>query len=316
MTDPAHVISATYRVVTPMFLSGADQDAAELRIPSIKGALRFWWRALAATRLGDDIERLKSDEAALFGSTDVHVGQSRVLMRLAEVDVTHASQHKFARNSWQSYMGFGLIDRDGQTQRGFIKPNSTFTLQMSCAHCNGAQRQQVEDAIIALGLLGGLGGRSRNGWGSVTLVALEGASSPWEAPSTPVELRDELTRRFSMHESPASWSAFSSDSIFEIGQAHDTSEAAHGFLANQYRGAVRDLTDKSQREAFGLPRKNAGRHASARRSGATFLHVYQVAGKKAIPVALCLPAQFLPSQTQPTGGWRAAKGFVRGLTQS
>ena len=32
-------------VVTPMFLGGANVNDAELRIPSIKGMLRFWWRA-------------------------------------------------------------------------------------------------------------------------------------------------------------------------------------------------------------------------------------------------------------------------------
>ncbi len=40
------VITATYRVVTPMFIGDADQKATSLRPPSIKGALRFWWRAL------------------------------------------------------------------------------------------------------------------------------------------------------------------------------------------------------------------------------------------------------------------------------
>ena len=44
-------IEATFKVVTPMFMSGADQSQAELRTASIKGALRFWWRALAWERL-------------------------------------------------------------------------------------------------------------------------------------------------------------------------------------------------------------------------------------------------------------------------
>jgi len=33
-----------YRVVTPAFLGGADPSSAELRPPSIKAALRFWYR--------------------------------------------------------------------------------------------------------------------------------------------------------------------------------------------------------------------------------------------------------------------------------
>ena len=46
-----HTIEATYRINTPMFIAGAEQDKeAELRLPSFKGALRFWWRALAYGR--------------------------------------------------------------------------------------------------------------------------------------------------------------------------------------------------------------------------------------------------------------------------
>ncbi|OPX29474.1 MAG: type III-B CRISPR module RAMP protein Cmr1 [Candidatus Omnitrophica bacterium 4484_171] len=32
--------------ITPMFLAGADGRTPELRPPSIKGAMRFWWRAM------------------------------------------------------------------------------------------------------------------------------------------------------------------------------------------------------------------------------------------------------------------------------
>ncbi len=32
--------------ITPMFLAGADGKTPELRPPSIKGLMRFWWRAI------------------------------------------------------------------------------------------------------------------------------------------------------------------------------------------------------------------------------------------------------------------------------
>ena len=37
-----------YRIATPMFLGGENQqaDATQFRNASFKGALRFWWRAL------------------------------------------------------------------------------------------------------------------------------------------------------------------------------------------------------------------------------------------------------------------------------
>jgi CRISPR-associated protein Cmr1 len=40
-------IEAVYRIVTPMFVGGADQKPYDgVRAPSFKGALRFWWRTL------------------------------------------------------------------------------------------------------------------------------------------------------------------------------------------------------------------------------------------------------------------------------
>ena len=51
-------INARYLVTTPLFGRGADDDRPELRLPSFKGVLRFWWRALAWSRLqGDPGER-------------------------------------------------------------------------------------------------------------------------------------------------------------------------------------------------------------------------------------------------------------------
>ena len=41
-------IEATFRIVTPMFIGGANQDPSDgIRPPSVKGVLRFWWRALS-----------------------------------------------------------------------------------------------------------------------------------------------------------------------------------------------------------------------------------------------------------------------------
>ena len=40
------VMQFRLQVVTPLFLSGADQAKAELRPPTIRGALRFWFRAM------------------------------------------------------------------------------------------------------------------------------------------------------------------------------------------------------------------------------------------------------------------------------
>lgn len=36
-------IIACYRIVTPMFIGDAKQEATAISPQSVKGALRFWW---------------------------------------------------------------------------------------------------------------------------------------------------------------------------------------------------------------------------------------------------------------------------------
>jgi CRISPR-associated protein Cmr1 len=57
-----NVLEATFRIVTPLFLGGAKpNDCAELREASIKGALRFWYRAADPN--------YRQEEARIFGGT-------------------------------------------------------------------------------------------------------------------------------------------------------------------------------------------------------------------------------------------------------
>jgi len=71
-----NTITATYRIVTPMFIGDAFQEAIDVRPPSVKGALRFWWRALEWKNVLQDapgdvskaLRDLHQREAKLFGS--------------------------------------------------------------------------------------------------------------------------------------------------------------------------------------------------------------------------------------------------------
>ena len=80
------VLKAQFELVTPAFLGDGGQNTAAttLRPPSIKGALRFWWRAAAwpsfrakseATK-DSALHKLHSRECDLFG-TAAHEGGGR-----------------------------------------------------------------------------------------------------------------------------------------------------------------------------------------------------------------------------------------------
>jgi len=64
-----------YELITPLFGGGAETKKADevsiVRATEIRGHLRFWWRAVRGGQF-DSIEKMKRFEDAIFGSTDKH----------------------------------------------------------------------------------------------------------------------------------------------------------------------------------------------------------------------------------------------------
>jgi CRISPR-associated protein Cmr1 len=323
-------LEATYKVVTPLFCSGADQRQAELRLPSIKGALRFWWRALAWERLGN-LEKVRQEEAQLFGSTDREVGQAKVLMRLSNdalrTETADVRDQEWQVNTWRHYTGYGLVVKRTRTnphareQRAYIAPRQSFQLSVSAREAR--LLAQLMDALKVFGLLGGLGARARNGWGSVTLASLTvNGQTHWQAPSDKAALEHELRRYVHGKRAAADYTAFSQQTRFAVGRAYPNAQQAQQALSRFYKEFVSELrgSDKNAREAFGLPRNlqlPSGRYekANIRRAGAVFLHLHEFANGSACPVVAVLPADFLAGQREPEGGWQAAYAFVDAVRQ-
>jgi CRISPR-associated protein Cmr1 len=300
------IIKATYRVVTPMFISGADQSKAELRLPSIKGALRFWWRALAWGRLNGDLVKIRQEENELFGSTDKEFGQAGVLMKMKLVDsVDSFRESQDAKDwkikDWQSYVGYGLVKT--RKIREYIKPGLRFCICLSAK--SQEDLQAIEKPLKALGLLGSLGGRSRKGWGSINLQSLEGAVN-WSAPTTLKAYQNELDNLISNYEKPPIYTAFSSETKMELGKVQRSAEEAHKYLATIYKDAIRHGYNQREREQFGLPRQRNNQ----RRASPVFLHIHEISTNEFVPVAVFLPAQFLEKQTIPVGNDSKVKIFL------
>lgn len=69
--------SITLELITPCFCAGADPSKAEIRAPSIRGQLRWWFRVLGGSR---------NEEASLFGSVSGDCGRSSaVSLRVEDV---------------------------------------------------------------------------------------------------------------------------------------------------------------------------------------------------------------------------------------
>jgi len=181
---------ATYRVTTPLFLGGANPETdAELRPSTLKGLLRFWFRAIALSRLHEYSE-VKNLENDIFGSTEK---QSSFLLT---IDQQEELSKINSGDNWQGYpglryLGYGVVDRNGKTTRPYLKPGGYFTVRLR------AKKEAPKEAAFflpltlqALGLFGAAGSRSRNGFGSLSLESLTcNDEEIWKAPTTLEELK-------------------------------------------------------------------------------------------------------------------------------
>jgi len=151
---------------TPMFMSGADQEHREFRVPAIKGCIRYWFRAIYPQSLPDDEKRL-------FGSTDA---RSPFSLR-AKITQTVPGEKGDGRwnRSPVAYLGYGVIVRDKHikksiTQRNFFDSGSQFSLEFIFRTGLGPEdKYRILKAFWALCMFGGLGSRSRRGFGSIKI---------------------------------------------------------------------------------------------------------------------------------------------------
>jgi CRISPR-associated protein Cmr1 len=180
---PCAGIEAQFRVVTPLFLGGAGQSA-ELRVPSIKGALRFWYRSVDPTFCEPTGPRLPIRESALWGGTENNAGQSKLLLTITEQALQplawqsvntkrfDVGQGRQCKNGLR-YLGYPFDFKEHSGRTAFA-PGSTFTLRLAIpprAKLDARETQAVVAALWLLGHAGALGSRARRGFGALALIA-------------------------------------------------------------------------------------------------------------------------------------------------
>lgn len=198
MSHVTKIISARFTVATPMFCRGADESGAELRAQSFKGTLRWWWRALAWPRIGD-LGEIRDQEDRLFGSS--RTGQSRLLIRVSGEPTEIPSStvlldgNGVVVGAGARYLGYGVMEAfashtkrtsAGQLTRACLAAPFEFEVSMRLRSTKQQGRPIDEDllvdALVAVGLMGGMGAKSRKGYGSLALRTLEGLRPEWSAP--------------------------------------------------------------------------------------------------------------------------------------
>ena len=178
-------LSYTVRFLTPAFLGNAEQNG-QWRTPPFKALLRQWWRVAVAEEMAFDVGRIREREGRLFGVAadgENSSRQSQVRIRLSQwddgklkswsgLDVSRISHPEVkAPVGAHLYLGYGpLVFAQGGTalkKNAAIQPGEEVTLSLAFPE---QYAQEIETALWLMDRYGTLGGRSRNGWGSFSLV--------------------------------------------------------------------------------------------------------------------------------------------------
>lgn len=128
--------------VTPMFLRGADNQTLELRPPPFKALFRYWWRAV----VGEDENNLRDKEGDLFGNTK----------KRSPLSVHISGQASLPSSDYPP------LPHNPHFEVLAYHPNETFNLTLAAPILSEYEK------IAEIGfLLGGVGNRSRRGFGSI-----------------------------------------------------------------------------------------------------------------------------------------------------
>jgi len=158
--------------ITPLFMHGADGKTPELRPASIKGVMRFWWRAINGDK--KNIEELREEEGEIFGNTEK---KSKLI--IFPIEIIEEKDYKI---SLTPHHREGYCSESDEEKNCFFKNDRcmkankkigkfyTFEIKMFLKNNSYINKEQLINLFQTVTILGGFGQRSRRGFGSIQIV--------------------------------------------------------------------------------------------------------------------------------------------------
>lgn len=276
--------STELTLVTPAFLAGAKQDQSDctLRPATLKGLLRWWWRTMHAGYLtAPDLLKL---ENAVWGSKEtgspisvtILPGKPERLHPIKKYDKeaiqrsakrTLPGDRKPTQGLW--YMSYGMDDGPGKPSRYYACPGSSWTVTLTArasrfgsdGGVNIPADQIIKQAKAALWLLchhGGVGAKSRRGFGSLEDVLVDGIKTEDDAIDVGEQLRN-LCKLKSQKVAQPQTSSFAREhremtEDIPIGEIDDVWGALDN-VGRIYQKFAKDKKRNDQKIERGMPRK-------------------------------------------------------------
>ena len=198
---------------TPAFLGDATQSA-RWRTPPFKAQLRQWWRVAYAAQgqFAVNVGEMRHMEGCLFGhawledDSFIRNGERiKTAARKSDVRVRLSQWSEGTLKTWEPlpsvthkevkfpvgsdlYMGYGPLVLERGARQPTLKANAAIQAkeqaQLAIAFPEAAA-PLMNHALQLMHLYGTVGGRSRNAWGSYSLVPVPDSDPLTDAPNTP-----------------------------------------------------------------------------------------------------------------------------------
>ncbi len=156
-------------IITPLFLNGADGTNPELRPASIKGALRFWWRAMNGHLALKD---LQMNEVELFGGSYKDAENKEVALRSKVI--IRIDEHSQTEDDLRINNDALLVPHKPNMRAKAFAPKQEFKIILGLTKkVNSFDIEKLADLFWLTCTLGGFGKRTRRGMGSVKIKSYQ-----------------------------------------------------------------------------------------------------------------------------------------------
>jgi len=274
------VYETRVELVTPAFLAGALQgeEDCNLRSATLKGLLRWWWRTIYSGYI--DTDQLRNLEAAIWGDTNAG-GSVQVVVEQAGIPGIELFQHKerydvksdFAlehnleappdkKTTWGLlYLAYGMDEK--QKSRHYAQSGASWKIRLCAKSTKDIDKNMIlNQAKAALQLLckfGGVGSRSRKGFGSLQIVDDENLDLAKIAG-----YREDLLNisrqgvKTEFNEKRVLSSALNNKLSFDLSTVWDDPWCGIDQVGLAYQQFAKEYKHKEEKKSLGLPRKIHG----------------------------------------------------------
>lgn len=263
-----------YELLTPFFGGGAATQEADpvtvVRVPSIRGQLRFWWRACRGASQSGSLDDMRGREEKLWGmaGSDAPTGMagsraptpSAVSLRLEVID-------RGAAKSWREVSGvdYAIFPLRGSDRRLVVGVKFAFAITYPQAFA-----ADVEAALWAWETFGGLGARTRRGFGAVRCLRVDQkeVAAPADRAAAEAAIRAGLQRHVLSGQWPQDLPHLTTATSIKVSAVQQNASQAWSELIGRLK-SFRQFRSGSQGRSFwpepdairGITRQSAPAHS-------------------------------------------------------